>query len=122
MQIISFILVLIVALEHLYILALEMFFSTSKAAEKSFGVPRSVLQMKEVQSLFANQGLYNGFLAAGLFWGLFFAPAVFATSVILFFLSCVIIAALFGTFTANKGILIKQGIPAILALIFVLLA
>lgn len=97
-----------------------MFFSTSHAAEKSFGVPKKILALKEVQTLFANQGLYNGFLAAGLFWGLFFAPSSFSTAIIIFFLSCVIIAAIFGAVTANKSILIKQGVPAILALLFVL--
>ncbi|MDZ5758863.1 DUF1304 domain-containing protein [Carnobacterium maltaromaticum] len=122
METVAFILVLIVTLEHVYIMALEMFFSTSENAQKTFGLKKEFLQQKNVKTLMANQGLYNGFLAAGLFWGLFFVPAEFALSVQLFFLGCVIVAAVYGSLTANKGILIKQGLPAILAFIFVLIS
>lgn len=122
MELVAFILVLIVALEHIYIMALEMFFSASENAQKTFGLEKAFLQQKNVKTLMANQGLYNGFLAAGLLWGLFIAPAEFAFSVQLFFLGCVIVAAVYGSLTANKGILIKQGLPAMLAFVFVLLA
>ncbi|MGO3374758.1 DUF1304 domain-containing protein [Brochothrix thermosphacta] len=122
MTILAYILIMIVAIEHLYILALEMFFSTSKAARRTFGVTEEFIANKQVQSLFANQGLYNGFLAAGLIWGLLIVPSAFQFSAVVFFLSCVIIAAVYGGLTANKGILIKQGSPAILALIVTLIA
>ncbi|MNH94809.1 hypothetical protein D3C73_474350 [compost metagenome] len=101
---------------------LEMIFSTSKAAQRSFGVTEDFLKDPRVKTLFANQGLYNGFLAAGLFWGAVFAPASYNTSIQLFFLACVIIAALFGAVTSNRGILIKQGLPAMIAIVFVLLS
>ncbi len=121
MEIVAFILVLLVAIEHFYILGLEMFFSTSKTAQKTFGLDEAFLKQESVKTLMANQGLYNGFLAAGLLWGLFFANPVSAVSIQLFFLSCVIVAAVYGYFTASKQILLKQGLPAILAVIAILM-
>ena len=73
-------------------------------------------------TLAANQGLYNGFLAAGLVWGLLLADPAWAASVKTFFLSCVIIAGLFGGVTASHGILLVQAAPAVLALAFLLRA
>ncbi|MBC1483955.1 DUF1304 domain-containing protein [Listeria sp. FSL L7-1509] len=122
MTILAFILTFIVMIEHIYIMILEMFFANTKLAAKTFGVEKELLENKKVQTLFANQGLYNGFLAGGLAWGLFFAGDVYASTVQIFFLSCVVIAALFGGATSSKGILVKQGLPAILALIVVLLS
>ncbi|CCQ19844.1 Uncharacterized protein ypaA [Listeria monocytogenes] len=118
MAILAFILTFIVMIEHIYIMILEMFFANTKLAAKTFGVEKELLANKKVQTLFANQGLYNGFLAAGLVWGLFFAGA---GTVQIFFLSCVVVAALFGGATSSKGILVKQGLPAVLALVVVLL-
>ncbi|MEI5907400.1 DUF1304 domain-containing protein [Bacillus spongiae] len=122
MELIAFIFTLLVAIEHVYIMVLEMFFSTSKTAQRTFKVSEELLNHPKVKTLFANQGLYNGFLAAGLVWGLFFVPDSFEISVQVFFLLCVISAAVFGALTANKGILLKQGLPAILALLFILLS
>ncbi|MGM7683598.1 DUF1304 domain-containing protein [Cytobacillus sp. Hm23] len=122
MELFSIIFVLIVAFEHIYIMLLEMFYSTSRTAQKTFGVTKDVLEIPKVKILFANQGLYNGFLAAGLIWGLFFVPDSSKIMIQLFFLICVIIASIFGAMTANKGIFIKQGTPAILAVIFILLS
>ena len=70
--------------------------------------------------LAANQGLYNGFLAAGLVWSLL-APAAYATQLALFFLACVLVAGIYGGFTANKRIWLLQALPAALALAAVLL-
>ncbi|ETP69870.1 DUF1304 domain-containing protein [Planococcus glaciei] len=117
MSTLATIFVLIVSLEHFYILALEMFFLSSKAAKRSFGLSDEAVASKQIQTLFANQGLYNGFLATGLIFGLIRND----TGVIIFFLSCVIIAAVYGALTSNRSILIKQGFPAIIALILVLL-
>ena len=70
--------------------------------------------------MFANQGLYNGFLAAGLIWGLIIGFNPIGYMVQLFFVICVVIAAIFGGFTSNKSIIMKQGLPAILALVALL--
>jgi putative membrane protein len=110
------ILVFLVAAEHVFIMLLEMFFVKSAMAKRTFGVDSKLLERKEVQVLFANQGLYNGFLAAGLFWS-FFAPEVMVTPLRAFFLGCVIVAAIYGAITSNKKIIIKQGGLAILAMI-----
>ncbi|WP_329468874.1 DUF1304 domain-containing protein [Exiguobacterium sp. 9-2] len=118
MSILATIFVLLVSLEHFYIMALEMFFLSSKAARRTFGLTDEAVASKQIQTLFANQGLYNGFLAAGLLFGLIREDI----AVQLFFLACVFIAALYGALTANRSILLKQGLPAILAFIFVLLA
>ncbi|HAK9942704.1 TPA: DUF1304 domain-containing protein [Listeria monocytogenes] len=112
MAILAFILTFIVMIEHIYIMILEMFFANTKLAAKTFGVEKELLANKKVQTLFANQGLV---------WGLFFAGAGFAETVQIFFLSCVVVAALFGGATSSKGILVKQGLPAVLALVAVLL-
>ncbi|MBK1812771.1 DUF1304 domain-containing protein [Clostridium sp. YIM B02505] len=110
------ILVFLVAAEHIFIMLLEMFYIKSPVARRTFGVDSKLLERKEVRVLFANQGLYNGFLAAGLFWS-FFVPEVMVIPLRIFFLTCVIIAALYGSITANKKIIIKQGGLAILAMI-----
>lgn len=120
MAIIAMILVGLVALEHLYILVLEMFLWTTPRAMKSFGMTKENAQI--TKSLAANQGLYNGFLAAGLVWGLVHPDASIGRSIEIFFLACVLVAAVFGGATAKKSILLVQGLPAIVALVFVLLS
>ncbi|HIF5802540.1 DUF1304 domain-containing protein [Vibrio parahaemolyticus] len=112
--------VALVALEHLYILLLEMFFWTTPRALKAFGVTREFAQSTKV--LAANQGLYNGFLAVGLLWGLIHPSDWFGVQIQLFFLSCVCIAAVYGAMTAKRSILIVQGLPALIALVTVLMA
>ncbi|WP_207695761.1 hypothetical protein DOK67_0001530 [Enterococcus sp. DIV0212c] len=115
MHIIPLVLAVIVAVEHYYILYLEMFQTTSPAAQRSFGLDKEFLADPRVQTLFKNQGLYNGFLATGILWGAFFA--VNSWSVVTFFIICVVVAAVYGGLTSSKSILIKQGIPAIITLV-----
>ena len=117
MSLLLSILVLIVALEHLFIMWLEITVPSPRAA-RAFNISLEKLQQPEIQpeirTLFANQGLYNGFLAAGLIWSLFAAPEL-ARPLQAFFLGCVISAALFGAYTSSKKILWVQGAPALLA-------
>ncbi|AEB26244.1 MULTISPECIES: DUF1304 domain-containing protein [Bacillus] len=122
MDIIAAVLVGIVALEHVFIMILEMFFINSKAAKRSFNLPKHLEGDRNVAVMFANQGLYNGFLAAGLIWGLILGADPVGHMIQMFFVICVVIAAIFGGFTSNKSIIVKQGLPAVLALIFLLLA
>ena len=121
MTIVATILVALVALEHLYILWIEMFAWTTKGREVFKGVLPDEL-FERTRGLAANQGLYNGFLAAGLIWGLTIADPLWSLRVQLFFLSCVIVAATYGALRSSRSILIKQGLPAILALLALLLA
>lgn len=118
MTLIATILVGLVALLHVYFLVLEMFLWDKPAGLKAFGQTREAAQASKV--LAANQGLYNGFLAAGLLWGLWLGPA--GTSVKVFFLLCVITAGVFGAATASRKILFVQALPAAVALALVLLA
>ena len=118
MTIAADILVAVVALLHLGFLVLEMFLWTKPVGRRVFGLPADF--MAASASLAANQGLYNGFLAAGLVWGLLLGPAGFAVKV--FFLSCVIVAGVFGAATAKRSILWLQAMPAAVALALVWLA
>lgn len=122
MEIIAAVFVGIVALEHVFIMILEMFFINSKAVKRSFKLPKHLEGDRNVAVMFANQGLYNGFLAAGLIWGLILGADSIGHMIQMFFVICVVIAAIFGGFTSNKSIIVKQGLPAVLALIFLLLA
>jgi putative membrane protein len=116
MLLVANILVLIVAVLHIGFLALEMFFWDHPIGRKRFGMTPEFA--KESATLAANQGLYNGFLAAGLIWGLI----VDSTPIKIFFLVCVLIAGIFGGFTARRTILYIQALPALLALILVFLS
>ena len=116
MTMLAQVLVALVALIHLYILVLEMFLWTKPQGRKAFGLTTEFAQASKV--LAANQGLYNGFLAAGLIWGLLRADV--ATQ--LFFLGCVLVAGLYGAATASRKILFVQALPAIMAIAAVLLA
>ena len=103
-------LLVLVALLHAYFLVLEMFLWTRPLGLKTF---RNTPEKAETtRVLAANQGLYNGFLAAGLIWGLVTAQ----WNVVVFFLLCVIVAALYGAWSVNKRIFFVQGLPAIAAL------
>ncbi|SMG32793.1 DUF1304 domain-containing protein [Sphingobacterium psychroaquaticum] len=118
--IIAKIVISVVALEHLYILWIEMF-AWETAGKKTFkSLPEHLF--KETKGLAANQGLYNGFLAAGLIWSLFIMDGVWQQNIALFFLGCVIIAAIFGAITADKGIFYKQGLPALIGFVLVIMA
>jgi len=111
-------LVAIVAIEHLYILVLEMFLWTKPAGLRAFGLTPEFAEQTAV--LAANQGLYNGFLAAGLIWGLIRKSD--GTSVQVFFLICIVVAGIFGAITAKPSILFVQAVPALVALVVTLLA
>jgi putative membrane protein len=112
------VLVALVALEHVYILVLEMFLWTRPAGLRAFGLTQEFAEQTAV--LAANQGLYNGFLAAGLIWGLLLRDKGFPVKV--FFLVCVTVAGVFGAITAKPSILFVQAVPAALALIVTLVA
>lgn len=112
---IAHILVALVALLHVYFMVLEMFLWTTPRVAKMFA--RTIEQQEASASLAKNQGLYNGFLAAGLVWS-YFVP--YMSAVRMFFLLCVIVAGVYGAATANKRILFVQAVPAALALAMVL--
>lgn len=109
------ILVVVIALLHVYFLVLEMFLWTKPKGLKTFGMTQEVANSSA--TLAANQGLYNGFLAAGLLWTLAIADQACAGNVRVFFLGCVIIAGLYGGATVSKRIIYIQAVPAILALV-----
>jgi len=109
----------LVAALHAYILILEMFLWQKKPGRELSGFDPDMA--RATAPLAANQGLYNGFLAAGLVWGLVADPPT-AFSAKVFFLSCVVIAGLYGAATANRRILVAQALPGALALAAVLLA
>lgn len=111
-------LVALVAIEHVYILVLEMFLWTRPAGLRAFGLTPEFAE--QTAALAANQGLYNGFLAAGLFWSLIRRSDQFALQV--FFLGCVIVAGVFGAVTAKTSILYIQALPAAVALLVVWLS
>lgn len=115
MQILSNIFIAIVAIEHLYILWLEMFAWETKG-KKVFKGSMPADMFKPTKTLAANQGLYNGFLAAGLSWTLFIADQQWQTNIAIFFLGCVIIAGIYGSVTASKKIFFVQALPAIIGL------
>lgn len=109
----------LVALLHIWFLILEMFLWTKPIGLKNFRQPLE--RAKATAVLAANQGLYNGFLAAGLIWGLVHPSPEFALQIKIFFLVCVIAAGLYGAYSVSKEILIFQAAPAALALILLLL-
>ncbi len=114
----SLLLLGVVAFIHLYILWLEMFAWTTKGP-KVFG--RSPEFMESTKVLGANQGLYNGFLAAGLIWAMFIKDPIWHEKIACFFLVCVGVAGIYGSITASKRILYVQTVPAMLALAALLL-
>jgi len=118
MQTTANVLTALIAALHIYILLLEMFWWTTPRGRRAFGTTVEFAESTRV--LAANQGLYNGFLAAGLIWGLALGPA--GNDVKVFFLACVAIAGLYGGLTANRKILFIQALPGALGLAAVLLA
>jgi len=113
-------LVAVVAALHVYFLVLEMFLWTKPLGLKTFR--NSIEKATESAVLAANQGLYNGFLAAGLAWGLFHPTPAFAFQIKAFFLLCVIVAGIYGAATVSRRILYVQALPAAIALILLWLA
>ena len=118
MRIIAYAATGLVAFLHLYFLVLEMFFWTRPFGMKTFGLTPEFAAAS--RALAANQGLYNGFLAAGLVWGLWLGES--GRAVTLFFLACVVIAGLFGAATVNRKILVVQALPGAIALVLALFA
>ena len=105
----------LVALIHIYILVLEMFLWDTPRGRKAFGTTEDFAKASKV--LAANQGLYNGFLAAGLFWGIWLGEA--GDPVKIFFLLCVAVAGIYGAMTVGPRILLVQTVPAAIALLAV---
>lgn len=118
MFMIATIVVGLVALLHIYFLVLEMFLWDKPFGLRAFGQTKESAAATKV--LAANQGLYNGFLAAGLIWGIILGEN--GTSVKIFFLCCVLIAGIYGAVTVSKKILFFQAVPALVGLILVLLS
>ena len=120
MQTLSTILVALVALEHLYILYMEMF-AWETLGKKTFkgSLPNELF--KPTKKIAVNQGLYNGFLAAGLIWSFFIENPEWQKNIQMFFLGCVIVAGIYGALSASRKIFFVQALPAILALAFVLI-
>ncbi len=121
MGVLAIVLTAIVALEHLYILYIEMF-AWETTGRKVFKGALPDELFSSTKGLAANQGLYNGFLAAGLLWSFFIDDVTWSFNVRVFFLCCVVVAALYGGFRSSKSIILKQGFPAILALVAVYMA
>ncbi|WP_433204447.1 DUF1304 domain-containing protein [Nocardia sp. CA-107356] len=119
MRVVAEVLVGLVALLHIYILVMEMFLWTTPRVRAAFG--STVEFAEQTKVLAANQGLYNGFLAAGLIWGIIASdPVGFAAMV--FFTACVVVAGIYGAATANRRILFVQALPGAIALVAVLVA
>ena len=108
------ILVGLIALIHCYIVWLEMFAWTTRGPKVFTTIPPELFE--QTQTLAANQGLYNGFLAAGLIWTFFIADKVWSNNVAIFFLSCVSVAGIYGALTASMKIFFVQALPALIAL------
>lgn len=119
MAIIALVLTALVALIHLYIALLEMVWWDSPRGRKAFGMSAEFSAQTKV--LAANQGLYNGFLAAGLIWGIVHPDPAIGWQIQLFFLACVAVAGLYGAATVGRKILFIQTAPAVLAIIALVL-
>jgi putative membrane protein len=118
MSVVAIILVALVALLHVYILVLEMFLWTAPQGRKAFGSTPEFAEQTKV--LAANQGLYNGFLAAGLIWSLLHPQPEFAWQIAMFFLACVAVAGIYGAATASRKIVFIQTVPAVIAMLAVM--
>jgi len=115
MALIADIVVGLIGVLHVYILVLEMFLWTKPAGLRAFN--NTPQRAADTAVLAANQGLYNGFLAAGLFWGLAHPAPAFAFQIKVFFLLCVLVAGLYGAATASRKILYIQSVPAAIGLV-----
>lgn len=114
-------LIVLVMLEHLYIFYIEMF-SREKMGKRVFKNTLPEALFAQTKGLAANQGLYNGFLAAGLLRGLLTPNAEFSFQICLFFLSCVSVAGIYGAIRSSRDIFFKQALPALIAILTLLLA
>ncbi len=120
MHIVASVLVALVALEHVYFMVLEMFLWNTPYGRKTFQLTEERAAL--TADLAKNQGLYNGFLAAGLVYGLVATSTAEGYHVKIFFCSCVLVAGVYGAATASKKILFVQGLPGLAALVAVLVA
>jgi putative membrane protein len=118
MSIVAVVLVALVALLHLYIMVLEMFLWTDPRGQKAFGTTPEFAQQTKV--LAANQGLYNGFLAAGLIWSILHPQPELGWQIAMFFLACVAVAGIYGAATASRKIVFIQTVPAVIAMLAVM--
>jgi putative membrane protein len=119
MHTIASILIAFIALEHIYILYMEMFAWTTLGKKTFKSLDPSLFE--PTKALAANQGLYNGFLSAGLIWSLFISDPEWHLNVALFFLLCIAVAGIYGAITAGKRIFYVQALPALIASIIVCL-
>ena len=108
------VLVILIAIEHLWFLVLEMFLWTRPIGLRTFRIDAEFA--RQSAALAANQGLYNGFLAAGLLWGAFHPRPEMALQLQMFFLACVAVAGVYGAITVSRRILYVQAVPALLGL------
>ena len=120
METLASILIGIIAVLHIYILWFEMFAWESRGPKVFRNFPKDLFT--PTKNLAANQGLYNGFLAAGLLWTFFIQDPLWQTNVSIFFLGCVAVAGIYGAITASKRIFYIQALPALIALALLLLA
>ena len=119
MDILIKVLIAIVALLHLYFLWLEMFAWTTAGRKVFRSLPQDLFE--PTKTMAANQGLYNGFLAAGLIWSLVISNVQWSENVSLFFLGCVLIAGIYGGVSVSKKIFFVQGLPALIAILLLLI-
>ncbi|MEL6255785.1 MAG: DUF1304 domain-containing protein [Bacteroidota bacterium] len=110
----------LVALLHLYFLYFEMFAWETRGPKVFRGFPKHLFG--ETKALAANQGLYNGFLSAGLIWTYFIENTEWSQNIALFFLGCVTVAGIYGALSADKKIFFVQALPAILGIVLILLS
>ena len=118
MNIISKILIVVIALLHLYFLWLEMFAWTTAAKKVFITIPEDLFE--KTKTLAANQGLYNGFLSAGLLWSLAISDENWSRNIAIFFLCCVAVAGIFGAYSASKKIFYIQALPAVITIITII--
>ena len=119
MILVTKLIIVLVALLHLYFLYLEMFVWTTKGRKVFKTLPQALFE--PTKQMAANQGLYNGFLAVGLIWSLLIKDPVWATNIAYFFLICIVIAGTFGALSVSKKIFFIQALPALIGLILQLI-
>ena len=119
MEILISVVIGLVALLHIYFLYLEMFALTTKAPKVFRGFPKDLFP--KTVAMAANQGLYNGFLAAGLIWTFLITDPIWKENIALFFLGCVAIAGIYGALTVSKKIFYVQALPALIGIVLLLL-
>ncbi len=117
MQVVISILIVVIALMHLYFLWLEMFAWTTRGKKVFRSFPKELFE--PTKTLAANQGLYNGFLAAGLIWSVIITDPSWSKNIALFFLGCVAVAGIYGGISADKKIFVVQGIPALITILLI---